>query len=490
VASYEAAAQVEREELAMAEEAYRFACRACEDTQAAEAVLAEQRYETAWREAGDYRHKTIHSNVASEWEQMRAIALEEAKRRLQIVDEKFEAAMERIRQEFDAAVVKARSMCRDDVLRAGERKHDKFQAQARQLSVSTHQCSESCRAARLSCDATVAAAEAAFKAQVSTARRTAKREYLEETPRLEFVELGRSGQQTALASGVSDGLRLPFADHSVDKVLAVNSLHFWPDLPAALRELRRVLRPRGKLICTTKLAAARQGVECGQLPPCVVWREADIYQAFREAGFSAAIKQRFSTAQNHSCVRASCAHQAASERAALLESQRKIAADAGVAGLPCERIRETAFTAELSECMLRCRACRVDLHPITDSVWHLVFVGPRVDLRTRAAMSAVENSGNAGTLPHGQPKAGSGGNGASTMHRDRLVLCARCHSMKCTFAREIRELELRSAAGEPDRAIGAICPANPHMYACFVLLCRYRKRLMCVAVQGFGRSMH
>jgi SAM-dependent methyltransferase len=49
---------------------------------------------------------------------------------------------------------------------------------------------------------------------------------------------------------------LPFADQSVDKVLAVNVAHFWHDADAVLREARRVLRPGGIMaIYVTETAA-------------------------------------------------------------------------------------------------------------------------------------------------------------------------------------------------------------------------------------------
>lgn len=41
---------------------------------------------------------------------------------------------------------------------------------------------------------------------------------------------------------------LPCADGSFDKALAVNSVQFWPDPVAGLREVRRVLRPHGLLV--------------------------------------------------------------------------------------------------------------------------------------------------------------------------------------------------------------------------------------------------
>jgi len=41
---------------------------------------------------------------------------------------------------------------------------------------------------------------------------------------------------------------LPLPDASVDKVLAVNVVYFWDDAPAILGEVRRVLRPGGRLV--------------------------------------------------------------------------------------------------------------------------------------------------------------------------------------------------------------------------------------------------
>ena len=38
---------------------------------------------------------------------------------------------------------------------------------------------------------------------------------------------------------------LPFPNAAFDKVCTVNTIYFWPDVPAALAEVRRVLRPEG-----------------------------------------------------------------------------------------------------------------------------------------------------------------------------------------------------------------------------------------------------
>jgi arsenite methyltransferase len=45
-----------------------------------------------------------------------------------------------------------------------------------------------------------------------------------------------------------DLLRLPFADASFDRVLTVNTIYYWPDLSAPLRDIARVLKPGGRLV--------------------------------------------------------------------------------------------------------------------------------------------------------------------------------------------------------------------------------------------------
>jgi len=55
------------------------------------------------------------------------------------------------------------------------------------------------------------------------------------------IEAGR----VALRLGTAD--KLPFQDATFDKAMTMNSLHLWPDPVAGLREVRRTLRPGGRI---------------------------------------------------------------------------------------------------------------------------------------------------------------------------------------------------------------------------------------------------
>lgn len=60
----------------------------------------------------------------------------------------------------------------------------------------------------------------------------------------------------AIAAGLislyhGDGVTLPVADHSLDKVLGVHNFYFWPDPRASLCDIARALRPGGRLVLTS-----------------------------------------------------------------------------------------------------------------------------------------------------------------------------------------------------------------------------------------------
>jgi SAM-dependent methyltransferase len=52
--------------------------------------------------------------------------------------------------------------------------------------------------------------------------------------------------------------KIPLADGAIDRAASVNTLYFWPDLAPVLLELRRVLRPGGRLVlCYQEAASVR-----------------------------------------------------------------------------------------------------------------------------------------------------------------------------------------------------------------------------------------
>jgi ubiquinone/menaquinone biosynthesis C-methylase UbiE len=71
-------------------------------------------------------------------------------------------------------------------------------------------------------------------------------------PSSTMLEQARARNAADLESGKAD-LRqgsvekLPYADHTFDRAMAINSMQAWPDVDAALRELRRVVKPSGRV---------------------------------------------------------------------------------------------------------------------------------------------------------------------------------------------------------------------------------------------------
>jgi ubiquinone/menaquinone biosynthesis C-methylase UbiE len=83
-----------------------------------------------------------------------------------------------------------------------------------------------------------------------------------DSPAAQVTGVDHSGDMVArarrrFAGPLSDGrLRLaeasveslPFGDGEFDRILSVHTVYFWPDPPAAARELRRVIAPGGRLV--------------------------------------------------------------------------------------------------------------------------------------------------------------------------------------------------------------------------------------------------
>jgi ubiquinone/menaquinone biosynthesis C-methylase UbiE len=89
----------------------------------------------------------------------------------------------------------------------------------------------------------------------------------------------RSGR-IDLRQGSVEGL--PFDDDSFDKALAINAMHLWPDRVAGLIEMRRVLKPGGRVALgfTPYSGQPNQGLAelltaAGFVEACVVEKDRD-----------------------------------------------------------------------------------------------------------------------------------------------------------------------------------------------------------------------
>jgi len=87
-------------------------------------------------------------------------------------------------------------------------------------------------------------------------------------PSQEMVAQARARNATAIKNGRVDLRRgsvehLPFDDNAFDKALAINSMQVWPDSAAGLREMRRVIKPSGRVALGfyTLFGAAEPGVD-------------------------------------------------------------------------------------------------------------------------------------------------------------------------------------------------------------------------------------
>ena len=65
----------------------------------------------------------------------------------------------------------------------------------------------------------------------------------------------------------AEGAKLPFPDGSFDKVFSVHTIYFWDDPGGTLDEIRRVLRPRGRLVLGFR--ARDDGAPAERYPPAV-----------------------------------------------------------------------------------------------------------------------------------------------------------------------------------------------------------------------------
>lgn len=97
---------------------------------------------------------------------------------------------------------------------------------------------------------------------------------------------GLHGLQTC--QGAAD--KLPFADASFDFLVTRFSAHHWPDVPAALREMRRVIEPGGTLVIIDVVAL--ESPLCDTLLQTVeILRDASHVRDYRVSEWRAMLQQ-------------------------------------------------------------------------------------------------------------------------------------------------------------------------------------------------------
>lgn len=105
-----------------------------------------------------------------------------------------------------------------------------------------------------------------------------------------MVEQGRARWGDSVDVHLADVAAMPFEDASSDGLLSVNTIYFWPDPAAALREIRRVLKPGGRLVLGIRSKPFL-------LASPVSWFGFKVYSVrqlerlLREAGFETAVRR-------------------------------------------------------------------------------------------------------------------------------------------------------------------------------------------------------
>lgn len=126
-------------------------------------------------------------------------------------------------------------------------------------------------------DGTVAGIETS-SAMLARGRRRFRREI--ERGRLELMSGGDS--------------EIPYADERFDRVLSTHTIYFWPDPAHGLREIHRVLAPRGRVVLATECpedlgrrSYARHGFR--------IFRDQELEDLLSGAGYSEVAVQREGT---------------------------------------------------------------------------------------------------------------------------------------------------------------------------------------------------
>jgi ubiquinone/menaquinone biosynthesis C-methylase UbiE len=107
----------------------------------------------------------------------------------------------------------------------------------------------------------------------------------------EMVRQARKLNAASVAAGRVDlregeATTLPFGDDTFDKVLSVNVIYFWPEPLRSLHEIRRVLKPGGRLVLYFTHRDSMSGFPVTRTPVFTLFTGEEVVDLLYKAGFS------------------------------------------------------------------------------------------------------------------------------------------------------------------------------------------------------------
>ena len=258
----------------------------------------------------DQHFSIARSDAAMQFDEGMSVVERSSYDRARILSEKHEERIRSLREEADAAVTDARRVCKESIAKAENRKQQCFESAATRLIGCIQKAQENSRVAEETIRALSLEADEHIEGRAPTLRKEARASYVQNSPLLEFAEadICRLWEQPEL-----------FPDDCFDRILIVNALAFVPNLIAGLKELRRVLKPAGRMVCVVKCSHVKSGIEHGELGPPSYTNQLPtstevLLQALRGAGFGASVRANSSVTGDRNAAALSLAERAAEAR--------------------------------------------------------------------------------------------------------------------------------------------------------------------------------